>query len=136
MKISYRTAAVGAGAYTVLGDESDRTATIRDYQPQMEGIAQVNPLFRSAKQFVADRKNRVWKLSFIIERTHASLGAAVDFLATHPAALPSNVDLKIEQGATVLYLVKAVMVAFQPMPRGLSTACGYAYVGDYTTTAP
>ena len=117
MKISYRTA--GSGNYSVLGDESDRTNTIRDYRPSMQGLAEVTPMFGSATQFVAALGNRIWSLTFAVERTHSSLAAAVDFLASHPLALPDAVDLKIEQGANTVYLAGGVMTGFAGVPEGL-----------------
>ena len=113
----------------MLGDEADRTQTIRDYHPKMSGVAQVEALFQAANQFVGARGNRVWTVSFALERTHADLATAVNFLASHPAALPDYVDLKVEQQSTVLYLAGAVWTSFDGLPEGRSTVCSYSFTG-------
>ncbi len=131
VKIYYRTA--GIGGWTLLGDESDRTNSIRDYRPSMHGLAQVTPLIWGATQFVAARNNRIWTLTFAIERTHGTLDAALNFLASHPLALPDAVDLMMVQGGSAVYLMGAVMVGFGGVPEGLSSVCNYSFTGNYTT---
>lgn len=93
-------------------------------------------MFEAAVQFVSALGNRIWTLSFAVERTHASRGAALDFLARHPLDLPDAVDLRIEQEGKTVYLVGAVLTGFAGLPEGLSTVCNYTYTGNYTPAEP
>lgn len=142
MKISYRAAATGAGAYTVLADEATATlgAAISGFLPRFTKNPQVDPLFRATGPFVADRGNGQWTLTFMVARQHASPDAAALFINTEAAIFGAiqNVDLKIEVGSQVNYLVNAALTGFEPDPHSdCSTFIRYGFTAaSYTTTAP
>ena len=134
MKISFRTQ--GAGLYTVLGDDSSGVF-ITGFLPRLALRSQVTPLFRSETPFVAARGNRVWQLRGTIEKDNGTAEAAVAFIQSAAGAIPDFVDLKIEEGATEIYLTPAVFVEFQPIVKGTSSSITYGFVGgNLTTVAP
>jgi hypothetical protein len=134
LKISYR--ATGVGGYTVLADDSSG-ALITRWQPRLTAEAQMEPLFRAGNKFVKARGNRSWQAVMIIARDHADAASAHSFVATHAAALPDGMDLKIEQDSGITYLVNAVMVAFDPEYHGRASVSSYQLQAkDYTTTSP
>jgi len=134
VKISYRTQ--GSGAYTLLADDTAGTY-IFGFQPRMMGRSQVTPLFRSSKPFVAARGNRLWQLGGTVIKDNGTAAAAAAFIQSNAAAFPDFVDLKIEEGATAIYLTPAVLVEFSPAVNGAETVISYGFVGgDLTTTAP
>ena len=142
MKIAYRAATVGGGAYTTLADESAPTLAekISGYQPVMTGGAQEEPGFGAAGVAVFDNGNKKWKLGFSVERLHATPDAAAQFLATHPLTFAAlgNLDLQITVGAAVLYFPGCAATEFTPDPHSdQSTKCRYSFSGGiYTLTAP
>ena len=142
MKVEFRAAAVGAGAYTVLADESVSTlaASIGGYQPKLACTPQIEPGFGAAGIAAFDNGNDTWHVSFSVERVHASPDAALLFLSAHPATFSGlgNLDLKITVGSQVLYLPACAVTEFTPDPHSdQSTKCRYAFVGgSYTATAP
>ncbi|MDE2099112.1 MAG: hypothetical protein KGL39_17795 [Patescibacteria group bacterium] len=135
MKINWDQSPV-TGTWTVLGDESDRTQTIRNYKPRRRSLVQTTPMFQAENQQIAPLLNKIWTLSFDVERTHASLDAALAFQYTHPAGLPDFITLQIIQGTTTLYLVTAVLTEFDIVPEGVSSVSSYALTGIYTNVAP
>lgn len=141
-KIEYRVAAVGAGDYTVLADESDATlaAKISGYQPKLTKAPYEAPGYGAPGITALDMGNQKWALGFGVARVHADEGAAVAFIATHAAAIGAigNVDLKITTYVGVVYLVNAALVEFTPDPASdKSSFIHYGFVsGSYTGTAP
>jgi hypothetical protein len=141
MKIEYRTPA-GTGTYTTLADDSSATLAdkISAFAPSCSKSPQVEPLAGGASPFIQDRGNQVWALSFLVERTHASADAALLFITTEATifAAVANFDLKITQGAQVLYLTRCALTGFQPDPASdRSSRISYAFVGKtFNATAP
>lgn len=123
----------------MLADDAVREF-ITAFQPQISNVLQVEPLFESAGAFVKARGNRQCNLSFGVSREHADDATALEFLATHATTFDSlsNVDLKIEVGAKITYLVNAVIQSIVADPQnGRSTFIRYAFVSaSYTTIAP
>lgn len=142
MKIEFRAAAVGAGSYTVLADESVSTlaAQISAYQPKLTASPAIEPGFGAGGIAAFDNGNDQWVVSFSVERVHATPDAALAFLASHPATFSAlgNLDLKITVGTQVLYLPACALTEFTPDAHSdQSTKIRYAFVGgSYTTTAP
>src|SRR5690348_13065371 len=104
MKIAYRVAAIGGAGYITLADEANPVLAekISGYQPGLAKSPQEEPGFGAAGIAVFDTGNQKWKLSFTVERVHASPDAAALFLAVHPVAFAAvgNLDLQITVGAT------------------------------------
>lgn len=142
MKIEYRTPA-GSGSYTTLADDASATLAdkISGFAPSFQKSPQVEPLAGGSAPFVQDRGNAVWQLSFVVDRVHATPDAAALFLATEAAifgAVITNFDLKITVGAQVMYLVRAALTAFSPMPLSdKSSLIQYQFTATgWTSTAP
>jgi hypothetical protein len=135
LKISYRTA--GTGSYTTLADDSTGDLVV-EFRPSMQGVSQVDPLFGAANAKVFAKGNRAWQIALAVSKEHASVDAAAEFLATHAAALPDLVDLKVEVGAKTMYAHRAAMTQFDPGGEtNKSTLIAYGWVAEkYTTTAP
>jgi hypothetical protein len=141
MKISYTL--TGGTDYTMLADEANSGGladAISGFQPRMVKSPQIEQLYQSQGVFVADRGNAQWTLSFSVARVHASADAAAEFIATHAAEfeLIRNLDLKIEIGATTVYLTNCAVTEVSPDPHSdKSTFIRYSFVSDdYTTSAP
>lgn len=146
MKIRIRAAAVGGVFTTVLADESVATlaAAISGYvvtltkSPQKDLLAQATgaPIGVS----VQDIGNAEWKMTFGVERVHATPDAASLFIETVLIgfAAVNNWDLEITIGAQVTFLVNAVVTAVTPNPHSdQSSFIKYEFTsGLYTTVAP
>jgi hypothetical protein len=143
MKIEYRQhgAPVAIGWATLADDASASTLDkISGFQPVPQKQPQVVPLVRSAAPFIADRGNRAWSVSFVVDRQHATPAAAALFCSTHPLLFGDNynVDLKITIDTQILYLHDAAVVNFQPAPHSdKSTLCAYSFLGkQYNASVP
>jgi hypothetical protein len=138
MKIEYRTA--GSGSYTVVADESVSTlgAAISGFAPAFTLSPQVTPAYGAAVPIALDMGNANWKLSFTVERQHASADAAVAFIQAEPLKFNGNQDLKITVGSQITYLANCVRTELSPDPHSdQSTKIKYAFgYGSYQTTAP
>lgn len=140
MKIEYRTPA-GSGSYTTLAEDGDAlAAAISGFAPVKNGQPQLTPLAGATAPFIQERGNKFWTLSFVVDRTHASADAAALFLTTQAAIFDvvTNFDLKITQGAQVLYLARCCNTGFQPAPLSdKSSLIQYQFVGKtFNATAP
>jgi hypothetical protein len=113
---------------------------ISGYQPALVMSPLEEPGFGAAGIAVFDNANQKWKLSFTVERVHASPDAAAAFLVAAPLALAAigNLDLQITVGATVVYFPACAVTEFTPEPHSdQSTKIRYAFAGgSYTTNAP
>jgi len=134
MKVSYRTA--GSGTYTTLGDDGARDY-VTVFGPRLALEAQVEGLFRGSSAKVYGRGNRRWELVVEIVEEHSSLDAATSHVQSQAAALPALCDLKVEEGATTVYLARAALVGYEPAVTGRSTRIVYRFTGEtLTSTAP
>ena len=143
MKVEFRAASIGNGVnYTTLANEGAPTLAekISGFQPAMTLSPDEQPGFGSAGIAVYDNANQKWKVTFIIERVHASPDAAEAFKSAEAARIGAigNLDLKITTGATVNYLPAAATVEFTPDPQSdQSSKIRYAFIGgQYTPNAP
>lgn len=141
MKIEYRTPA-GTGSYTTLADDSSATLAdkISRFLPACRKTPQVEALAGAAAPFLQDRGNQSWEISFLVERTHASPDAAALFITTEAAIFGgvANFDLKITQGAQVLYVTRCALTQFTPdQLSDKSSRIIYAFIGkSFNATAP
>lgn len=135
-------AATGGGGYITLADEGTPTFAekITGFQPVLAKSPMEEPGFGSLGIAIFDTGNQKWKVSFSIERVHASPDAAALFLALHPAAFAAvgNLDLQITVGTSVIYLPACAVTEFTPDPHSdQSTKTRYSFIGgSYTTLAP
>lgn len=142
LSISYRVAAIGGAGWLVLANSIAPTLAeaISGYQPQLSKSPQEEPGFGAAGIAVYDNGNQKWKLGFIVERTHASPDAALQFLSLHAAGFGAagNLDLQIIVGAVTVYFPACAVTEFTPDPHSdQSTRIKYGFVGgSYTLTAP
>lgn len=141
MKIEYRPASTGSGvAYSVLADETDTTLVpaISGFQPAFTLSPQVTPAYGTAVPIALDLGNATWKLSFTVERQHASPDAALAFIQAEPLKFTGNQDLRVTVGAQVTYLANCVRTELTPDPHSdQSTRIRYTFAnGNYTQTAP
>jgi hypothetical protein len=138
MKIEYRTA--GGSTYSVLADDSVTTlaAAISGFQPVASKSPMQMPAYGATNPVTQDLGNMNWRLSFTVDRFHATADAAAAFIAAEPLKFPGNVDLKFTIGAQVTYLANTALSGFTPDPHSdQSTRITYAFTGgNYTTTAP
>lgn len=141
MKIEYRTPN-GSGSYTTLAEDGDSlAAAISNFRPRkLGGTTQIEPLAGGSAPFIQQRGNHAWEISFLVDRTHATPAAAALFLTTEATIFTvlTNFDLKITQGAQVLYLAGAAHTTFDPaMLSDKSTQIIYAFTGKtFNATAP
>jgi len=142
--INYRAAATGSGtSYVPLASEVAPTLAekISGYQSALTLTPQEEAGFGAGGIAVFDRGNQKWRISFSIERMHATPDAALLFLVAHPAAFAAlgNLDLQIIFGAATVYFPACAVVEFTPEPFGniQSTKIRYAFSGgSYTLNAP
>lgn len=138
-KIEFRVTGSG-GSYATLADESVVGGTgdrISGYQPRMtKEVQQVNLAFRDYG-FNQDRGNQNWVLNFTVDRQHASVDAAFDFISDNASFFSGqqNYDLKITTGATVIYMDNASLTNFDPDPHSdQSSKIRYTFIGSRYTT--
>lgn len=142
MIISYRPAAIGGAGWIVLASEPAPTLAerISAYQAALAKGPQEEPGFGAPGVAVFDLANQKWRLSFTVERLHASPDAALQFCALHPAAFGAvgNLDLQIIVGAVTVYFPACAVIEFTPEPHSdQSTKTRYAFTGgSYTPTPP
>lgn len=142
MKIDYKLRTGGVGSWTALAD--DASATLLDKISGFRAVPskqpEVVPLVRSEAPFIADRGNRLWAVSFLVDRSHATPDAAALFCATHPLIFENqlNLDLRITVGGQVLYLSDAAVAGCEPAGQSdKSTLFNYAFIGrQYGTAVP
>lgn len=147
MQILYRTPP-GSGTYTPLADETSPVTQdrISQYRPVLGKTPQQDQLAFSAGQFVADRGNALWNLSFVVDRQHSDADVAIAFLALHAAIFGQvpvsnqsiNFDLKVILLSGIVYMPNCAVTRFEPDAQSdQSTRCAYGFTGgSYTTTAP
>ena len=146
MKIEYRTPSGGAGAYTVLADDSTTSAPvsrISGYKPSLRAAPIKVPLALALGQAFASFVRGAegdFTISFAVDRQHATPDDALLFLQAHPAvfAFAAQFDLKITVGAQVVYFPACAITQLDPDPHSdLHTFIRYSFVGgSYTTIAP
>ena len=132
MKIEYRAQVVGAGAYTVLADESVSTlaAAISGFHPHVSKSPMQSPAYGGAVPITEDMGNARWGLEFTVARVHASADAALLFILNELLKFPGNVDLKITVGAQVNYLANTSLLSLDPEPASdQSSTIRYAFTG-------
>jgi hypothetical protein len=136
MKISYATPHASP-SYTVLGDESDRSALFELFAPAFQPLNQVEPLAGGANTFKAARGNVVCNLSVVVTIPYATQVAALAGIATLRAAFTVKKHLKVEQGATVHYYPNALLTGYQPALKGVTIQHNFTFTtDDLTTSAP
>ena len=140
MKIEYRSAQTGSGAYTVLADEGTSAlgAAISGFHPHPSKSPMMVSGYAAPTVVAVDMGTVLWALEFMVERVHTSADAAAAFELAEAANFAGNVDLKITIGAQVTYLVATALLTIDPGPRSdQSSQLKYSFTGgNYTTTAP
>ncbi len=137
MKISY--AVPGSSpSYTVLGDESDRTATFELFAPGFQPLNQVEPLAGGSNTFKAARGNVNSGLQIVVSKPYSSKANALAGIKTiHDALVGIKNHLKVEEGATVHYYPNALLTGMNPVLRGTTIQFNLQFVSDdLTATAP
>lgn len=137
MKISYATPDASP-SYTVLGDESDRTATVELFAPAFAPLNQVTPLAGGSNTFKTPRGNPAVNISVAVSIPYASRAAALASINTLFGAFNGNKKhLKVEQDATVHYYPNALLTGYQPVLKGITVLHNLSFTTDaLTTSAP
>lgn len=136
MKISYATPA-GSPSYTVLGDESDRSALFENFAPAFAPLNQVEPLAGATNTFKTPRGNATVNLSVSVSIPYSTQANALAAINTLRSAFSVKKHLKVEQGATVHYYPNALLTGYQPILKGVTIQHNFGFTtDDLTTTAP
>ncbi len=132
MKISYKLAS--GGSYTVLGDESSRSALLEDFKPAFQPQNQNEPLFRASNTFKAARGNMGASLAMVISVPYSTRAAAKAGARTLKAAFAAQVHLKVEEGADAEYYPNALLAGFVPVFAGVTVRYQLQFLTDDVTT--
>lgn len=133
MKISY----TAATSYTVLGDESDRTALVELLQPNFSQLVQSSPLARATTPGLWNRGNASCGLTLHITITYSSRANALAAIRTLRGVLKNALHLKVEQDSETQYYPQAVCHSYVPGLRGLSVTHQIQWTTqDVTSSAP
>lgn len=137
MKISYATPG-SSPSYTVLGDESDRSATFELFAPGFQPLNQVEPLAGGSNTFKAARGNVNSGLQIVVSIPYSTKALALAGVKTiHDAFMGVKKHLKVEEGATVHYYPNALLTGLTPVLRGTTIQFNFQFVtDDLTTSAP
>lgn len=136
MKISYATPAA-TPSYTVLGDESDRSALFEAFVPAFQPLNQVEALAGATNTFKTPRGNLGVSLNLVVSIPYSTQANALAGIKTIHDAFATKQHLKVEHGATVHYYPNALLTGFQPNLRGTTVQHTLAFTtDDLTTTAP
>jgi len=134
VKVSYATP---GGAYTVLGDEADRSALFELFAPQFSPLNQITPLAGGSNTFKEPRGNVQVTVRLVVSIPYATQVLALAAVNTLRSAFSVKKHLKIEQGATVHYYPNGVLAAYQPTLVGVTVRHDFQFnTDDLTTTAP
>lgn len=134
MKVSYTT---GHSTYTVLGDESDRSALFETFAPSFAQQSQQVPLARSATAALYNRGNVVCTLTIEVSIPYSTPAAALAALRTLRGVLASKLHLKVEHSTETQYYPNAACIAYAPVLRGKTVQHRFTFITqDVTATAP
>jgi len=135
MKLSISVA--GAGSYTELGNESDRSAVLEVSSLSVAPQVQVEPLVRSSTPFIENRDNEATAVGFVITKQYADRDTSLAAVLTYSAYADGKWDLKLEEGATVIYFPGASLTAYEPAFTGLAISHQTQWVSEpMTSSAP
>jgi hypothetical protein len=136
MKLSYATPAA-TPSYTVLGDESDRSALFENFSPSFQPLNQVEPLAGGSNTFKTPRGNVAVSVNVTVSIPYASRAAALASIATLRTAFSVKKHLKVEQDATIHYYPNALLTGYQPVLKGITVSHSFGFTSDdVTTSAP
>jgi hypothetical protein len=136
MKVSYATPAASP-SYSVLGDESDRSALFELFAPSFQPLNQIEPLAGGTNTFKAVRGNVGVSVQLVVTIPYASQLLALESVNTLRSAFSVKKHLKVEHSSTVHYYPNAVLVAYAPTLRGVSVQHQLTFASDdLTTSAP
>lgn len=136
MKVSYATPAA-TPSYTVLGDESDRSALFELFAPAFVPLNQVEPLAGGSNTFKAARGNIGVTVQLVVSIPYSTRALALAAVYTVKTAFAAKQHLKIEQDATIHYYPNALLTGYQPVPKGVTVLHQISFTtDDLTTSAP
>ena len=141
MKITL-TSAAGAQAF-VLADDSVSRITVavnpatgaggniaEGFVPAQERLVQATPLLRAPYQLIASRYNLKTSLTITVNRTFATIEMCLNFLATHPGAVPAGGELELQNttptGTIMRFLPNAVLQSVKCLAH-TGASCRFQY---------
>lgn len=144
MKITL-TPSGGAQAFVLADDSISRIAATvspavggggslaEGFVPVQERIVQVTPLARAPYAFIAPRYNLKNSLTLTVNRTFSSVEMCLNFLATHPAAVPASGVLALQSvtasGTIERFLPNAVLQSVKCLAHtGVSCRFQYTFI--------
>ncbi len=128
-----------------IGTTEFARGTNRNEPSQVQGlegsrVLNVVPLTRSAVSGVFDQGNVSTALSVQVTRRHASVGAAMDFVLSHPAAaLALAGDVVVESPSGNKWKLTAGKIEKHSLSKWIGTTTTHAYTlrgGTFTAVAP
>lgn len=127
----------GGGSYAALVDPA-LLPIFTNWMPKMTALAQEEMVYGGENYAVYARGNRKWVMRTEIVTNHASPDAALLYVPIQADSIADQVDIKITEGASSIYLVAAVLTDYDPDEySGKSNRIRYSFVsGKLTSAAP
>ena len=123
------------GAAFVLADDASGATVTDGFRPKQTRLLQSQPLFRAAYKTNLARFNLENRLAFVVERTFATVEAALNFMASHADHVPVSGALTLynrsRTGQTSRSLANAVICEVECVEHvGVSCKFQYTIAGN------
>jgi hypothetical protein len=125
-------------APAALGDIADPRAhsVLQGITREQERTLQVFIPTRAAQPVIFDRDTRINRFAVQVQKLHATLGAALLYIGTHPDTVPATGNAKFEQDTSSVWLIGCGIDSVRLVQRiGVTTVFEYSFVGGYWSTA-